>query len=243
MKQINGKKVCITGSARRIGKQLAIAAAKAGASIILHFAHSKDEVMATAKEIRGMGAEVEVIHASFLNPQEAADTFKVIFNQADDLYALVNNASIFQPLKFKNTTLTDWQTHLDVNLTVPFLLSQTFQESLGNRKGKIINILDWRALRPGRDHFPYTISKAGLAALTKTMALTMAPNISVNGIALGAILPPSDGNKDNSSIIDPVPMARWGELEELKDLFLFLLTAPDYITGEIIHLDGGRHLV
>ncbi|GAI86065.1 unnamed protein product [marine sediment metagenome] len=199
--------------------------------------------VATAKEIRGMGAEVEVIHASFLNPQEATDTFKVIFNQADDLYALVNNASIFQPLKFKNTTLTDWQTHLDVNLTVPFLLSQTFQESLGNRKGKIINILDWRALRPGRDHFPYTISKAGLAALTKTMALTMAPNISVNGIALGAILPPSDGNKDNSSIIDPVPMARWGGVEELKDLFLFLLTAPDYITGEIIHLDGGRHLV
>ena len=131
---------------------------------------------------------------------------------------------------------------MDINLAMPFLLSQAFSNSLNGRDGKIINILDWRALRPGYDHFPYTISKSGLAALTQSLALSLAPNIQVNSIALGAILPPSDGG-DESNIISKVPMGRWGNLSELVETFIFLLQGPNYITGEIIHLDGGRHLV
>ena len=103
-------------------------------------------------------------------------------------------------------------------------------------------MLDWRALKPGADHLPYTISKAGLAALTKSLAVSLAPDISINGIALGAILPPNDG-VPVSAILEGLPIPRWATIPELEETVLFLLTGPNYITGEIIHLDGGRHLV
>lgn len=243
MINLEGKTICITGSARRIGREFAIAAAKAGASIILHYGHSEEAARKTAESIRETGAPLEIIQADFSNPEQSVTILESVFEKSENLFALVNNASIFEPLNFTNTKLADWQTHFDVNLTVPFLLSQAFQRSLGKRQGKIINILDWRALRPGKDHLPYTISKAGLAALTRAMAVSLAPQIAVNGIALGAILPPADGNEGSSPIIDQIPMNRWAKKGELTDLFLFLLSAPDYLTGEILHLDGGRHLV
>jgi pteridine reductase len=112
---------------------------------------------------------------------------------------------------------------------------------LAGKSGRILNILDWRALRPGKDHLPYTISKAGLAALTQSLAQAFAPHISVNGLALGAVLPPTDGS-DTSWVEQVVPAGRWASLDEVNEALLFLLTGPDYITGEILHLDGGRHV-
>jgi pteridine reductase len=97
-------------------------------------------------------------------------------------------------------------------------------------------------LRPGADHFPYTISKAALAALTKSLAVALAPRITVNGLALGAILPPSD-KPASDAIIKDVPAKRWSDEEELEQALIFLLAGPAYVTGEIIHVDGGRHLV
>jgi pteridine reductase len=108
--------------------------------------------------------------------------------------------------------------------------------------GRIVNILDWRALRPGRDHLPYTISKSALAALTQSLAAALAPQITVNALALGAILPPSDGS-DTTGLLQFVPVRRWASLDEVDEALLFLLEGPAYITGEILHVDGGRHLV
>jgi pteridine reductase len=105
----------------------------------------------------------------------------------------------------------------------------------------MITMLDWRALRPGADHFPYTITKAALAAMTRSMADALAPRITVNGLALGAILPPADGSPTDW-VDTEVPARRWATLDELAQAFLFLLDGPAYITGEILHLDGGRHL-
>ena len=103
-------------------------------------------------------------------------------------------------------------------------------------------MLDWRALRPGKDHLPYTISKSGLAALTKSLSISLAPDITVNGIALGAILPPSDGG-EIEDLVSGLPIPRWADIRELEETLIFLLSGPSYITGEIIHLDGGRHLL
>ena len=129
------------------------------------------------------------------------------------------------------------------NLTAPFLISQAFALALpAGMTGRIVNILDWRADRPGKDHFPYTITKSALAAMTKSLAVALAPQIIVNGLALGAILPPS-GEAFSNNILKNIPVGRWAELDEVSQALLFLLTGPGYITGEIIHLDGGRHLV
>jgi len=154
----------------------------------------------------------------------------------------VNNASVFSSLSWADTKLSQWNNHLSINLTAPFLLSQAFGKNIPkNLDGRIINILDWRALQPGADHLPYTISKSGLAALTKSLAIALAPNITVNGIAFGAVLPPSDGG-NISNILSSVHIPRWAEITEVEETLLFLLAGPKYITGEIIHLDGGRHL-
>jgi NAD(P)-dependent dehydrogenase (short-subunit alcohol dehydrogenase family) len=156
---------------------------------------------------------------------------------------LINNASIFEPLDWTETRLEDWNRHLAVNLTAPFLLSQAFARTLPKEEhGRIVNLLDWRALRPGADHLPYTISKAALAALTRSLAIAFAPRISVNGLALGAILPPKGGGS-SEDILRNIPARRWARLEEVDQALLFLLSGPAYITGEVIHIDGGRHLV
>lgn len=238
---LNGKTVLITGAARRIGREFALAAAGAGANVIVHYGHSSDEAVKTAREIDAMGRRAWTLNADLENPNQAAGLIEQAWN-ISPLFALVNSAAIFEPLSFHQTTLTDWQRNLAINLTAPFLLSQAFSRLLPQgTEGRIINILDWRALRPGSDHFPYTISKAALADLTRALAVSLAPNIVVNGLALGAVLPPSDGGSPN--ILKSIPAKRWASIDELRQAFLFLLEGPAYISGEIIHLDGGRHLV
>ncbi len=241
METLKGKKILITGASKRIGREFALAAAREGAVIFLHYGHSEEDALQTQQEVKKAGSDCELLQADFSSPQEAILVFKSFFHE-QTIHALVNNASIFKQNTLQDTSMEDWNLHQTVNLTMPFLLTQAYANSGMNSSGKIINILDWRALRPGRDHFAYTISKAGLAALTQASALALAPHFQVNGLTLGAILPPSDGS-DASQIIKQVPAGRWANIDELVQTFLFLLTAPQYITGEIIHVDGGRHLV
>lgn len=241
-KGLLGKTVMVTGGARRLGRQFALTAARAGADVVVHHSSSPCEAAGVAAEIEQMGRKATVIQADFRTPESAVALMDAAWSFSP-LYALVNSAAIFAPLDVWTTGLEDWQEHFNINLTAPFLLCQEFARRLGpGTPGRIINILDWRALRPGKEHFPYTISKAALAALTRSLAQAFAPAVTVNGLALGAILPPADG-ADTESILAPVPAGRWAKAEEVDQAFLFLLAGPGYITGEIIHLDGGRHLV
>jgi len=241
-KQLENKSIFISGGSRRIGKEVALACARAGASIVIHHGHSDDEAEKTAQQIKNLGQEATIIKADFSQPDAAMEIISDRLTGIDNLYGLINNASLFEPIKFSQTKRQQWQTHMDINLTMPFLLSQFFAKNLAGRKGRIINMLDWRALRPGKDHFPYTITKSALASMTKALALALSPTICVNGLALGAILPPADGG-EGKKIIQPVPIGRWAHMREVTDTILFLLAGPEYITGEIIHLDGGRNLV
>lgn len=237
-----GKTVLITGSARRIGRSLALCAARSGADIVLHHAHSPEEAAATAAEIHALNRKCLVLTADLNIPSQAAQLIENA-NAWQPVDILVNNAAIFEAVGPMETSLQSWDTHLRINLTAPFLLSQAFRQALAPEKtGRIINLLDWRALRPGPDHFPYTISKAGLAALTRSLAAAFAPQITVNALALGAILPPSTGQMP-TRILETIPAGRWADLDEVNQAFLFLASGPAYITGEILHVDGGRHLV
>jgi NAD(P)-dependent dehydrogenase (short-subunit alcohol dehydrogenase family) len=240
--KLRGKNVLVTGGVRRIGRILSLAAARRGAKIILHHASSPTAADQVKSEIETNGGEAYIIQADFREPEQALNMISEALKYGP-LYGLVNNASIFEQLSWHDTSLEAWQRNLNINLTAPFLLSQAFARSLQpDQEGRIVNILDWRALRPGPDHFPYTISKAGLASLTRSLAAALAPNVTVNGLALGAILPPSTGELREDILAD-VPAGRWAKTSELEEAFLFLLEAPSYITGEILHLDGGRHLV
>jgi NAD(P)-dependent dehydrogenase (short-subunit alcohol dehydrogenase family) len=239
-KTLANKNILITGAARRIGRMFALACAKAGANIIIHHAHSDSDAESLLAEINGFGQQAW-IHKSDLSDSSQARTLIPLINQSSPIHYLVNNAAIFEAHKFETTSVEAWNDHIALNLTAPFLLSQAFAQQAGDG-ARIINILDWRAQRPGADHFPYTISKSALAAMTKSMAIAIAPKITVNGLALGAILPPSDGVA-NDKITENIPMNRWAIDGEIEQALLFLLTCPEYITGEIIHVDGGRHLI
>jgi len=240
--RLDNRTVLITGSARRVGRAMALAVAKAGGDVIIHHNTSPKQAQQTRKEITALGQKAWVLQSDFTDPDQTVALIAKAFD-IHNIDALVNSASIFTDHTWKSTTLEDWETHLQINLTAPFLLSQAYARRMGkNRQGRIVNILDWRALRPGADHFPYTVSKSGLLGLTKSLAAALAPQVLVNGIAFGAILPPSDGG-DVEEIIQPVPLNRWAEMEEVGETLLFLLGGPAYITGEVIHLDGGRHLI
>ncbi len=223
-----------------MGKIFALACARAGADVVIHHGHSEEDAEKVREEIEGLGCRAWVFQADFDDPSQAESLIPRI-NESTPLHGLVNSAAIFEPLSFENTSLKDWEKHLAINLTAPFLLSQAFARQ-ASEGGRIVNILDWRALRPSADHFPYTISKAALAALTDSLAVALAPKIIVNGLALGAILPPSTG-KTPPDITKSIPVRRWAEEQEVEQALLFLLTCPTYITGQVMYLDGGRHLV
>ncbi len=239
---LKGKTILITGAARRVGRSMALAVAQAGGDVIIHHGHSPEQAQEVKEQIEALGVAGHIIQADLNDPAQIERLITKAL-EIGPLFGLVNNASIFDALDWKQTTLTDWDRHMRINLSAPFLLSQRFAESIDpEENGRIVNILDWRALRPGDDHLPYTISKAGLAALTRSLAIALAPNIIVNGLAFGAILPPSDGSP-TIDLLEFVPAKRWAELKEVDEALLFLLTGPSYIHGEIIHLDGGRHLI
>lgn len=256
----NQPTVVVTGSARRLGREIALSLADAGYSLILHSTAHTNEAANTLAEVKAKGVNAIHIAADFNKPEEAAIIFEKLFLVDSSIFALINNASIFKGSGFLESNIIEWQQNLNINLTAPYLISRRFAEMMKGREGRIINMLDWRALRPGRDHFAYTVSKAALASMTKAMALALAPDITVNGLALGAILPPADsGDKisnhnnidgtlkniaaESDAILRPVPAGRWAKIGEVTDTIKFLLSGPSYITGEIIHIDGGRHLV
>jgi pteridine reductase len=239
---LEGKNILITGGGVRLGRYLAISLAGAGANIMLHYGNSVAAAEETAGKIKALGRRVWLLQANLTNLDEAS-ALSVRAREYGSIYAVIHNAAIFEPIRLPDVTQDNWKRHFDLNLGAPFFISQAFFAGLApEEKGRIITMLDWRSLRPGTDHLPYTISKAALAALTRSLASAMAPQVTVNGIALGAILPPTD-ETSVEKIIHPVPMKRWAELDELGQTVLFLLDGPEYITGEIIHLDGGRHLI
>ncbi len=240
VKKLSGKTVLITGAARRLGRAMAIAVAEEGANVVIHYGKSKEEAEEVASSVRSFGSKAWVFGCDFGNLQEVEDVIDIVFKEIQ-VDALVNNAAIFKDLNFKETDLNAWQTHINIIFSSAFLLCRKFATIYSSNEGRIVNILDWRALKSGTDHFPYTMAKAGLAAMTKSLAVALAPRVSVNGIALGAILPAVD-NANDRNVLEDIPLKRWASISEVTETLLFLLSGSGYITGEIIHVDGGRHI-
>ena len=239
---LSGKTILVTGAAKRLGRIIALSAARNGADVIIHHAHSQGEASTLAEEIQALHRNSWVLQADLSSPENALSLIQAALSLSP-LYAIINSAAVFHSETWDETSFEIWQSTLNLNLTAPFLITQAFARSLPpDTTGRVINLIDWRALRPGADHFAYTVSKAALAALTRSYAQALAPRINVNAIALGAILPPA-GESLDPHLLDSVPLERWATMEELEKTVQFLLDGPEEITGAVIHLDGGRHLI
>ncbi len=238
---LHGHAALITGAGRRLGEAFARAVAEAGGDVCLHYGTTSADALAVELS-RKHGVRAFALQADLADVHAASGLVDRAIEGLAEVDLLVNSASVFGSATLADTDAKTWQHHLAVNLTAPFLLSQAFARHRNGRPGAIVNLLDWRALRPGPDHLAYTVSKSGLAALSLSLAQSLAPAIRVNGLALGAILPPSDASSEGDRPAALAPLGRWGTIEETCDALLFLLGGPDFITGEILHLDGGRHL-
>ena len=174
---LHAKTVLITGAARRLGRLFALACAHAGADIVIHHGHSDADAESLRHEITGLGRQAWVFQAD-LNDSSQTQNLIPLINRSTPIHFLINNAAIFESVSFDSSSLEAWNCHIAINLTAPLIISQAFAHQAEDG-ARIINILDWRALRPGADHFPYTISKSALAALTISMAIALAPKIIV----------------------------------------------------------------
>lgn len=241
---LQGQVAVITGAGVRVGRALALALAKAGANIAIHYNRSAEAAEETAAAVRAYGVDAMAVQADLSDAKAAAE--RIIEETAARLgpaTILVNNASIFEsggPLDADEAT---WDAHFNINLKAPFFLCQAFARRLPeDASGNIINLLDWRIDRPRGDRLVYTMTKSALATMTRGMAHALAPRIRVNGIAPGAILPPPGADQAYlDRLARQIPLERAGSPEEICRAALYLLTAT-FVTGEVIYVTGGEHL-
>lgn len=241
---LKDKTAVVTSGARRLGRRFALALAERGARLVIHYGHSADAARETRAEIEALGTEAITAQADFSRPAQATRIIDAAVDAFGQVDVLINSAAIFEAGDFMGTDEANWDRHFDINLKVPFMLGQTFAARIPeDSTGKIINIADWRGLRPGTDHVAYTLTKSALLTLTKIMAQSLAPRITVNALALGAILPPPGVDHDYmDKLAQTIPLRRTGSPADVVAAMLLLLEGSDFITGTTIAVDGGEHL-
>lgn len=233
------KKALITGAGTRLGYEYARYFIDRQVGVAVHY-HSSAAGALTLKEYGARrGVPVELFQVDLADLEAVALMIQDISTHFGELDYLINNASIFEHKDLWQTDLATWSRTMNINLTAPFLLAQEFARRRRDRSGVIINILDWRVARTDPNHFAYIIAKSGLAALTTNLARVLAPSIRVNGLALGAVLPPTD-SPVSPTLIKQVPLARWATVAEVCQALWFLVHEASYITGTILQVDGGR---
>jgi pteridine reductase len=244
-KFLDGQVALVTGAGVRVGRAIALALAEHGATVAVHYNDSESEAKRVAALIRQKGGKGELFQADLSDDVQRAELIPQIQRTLGNVHILINSAALFGDAHFADTTLKEWDDNFNVNLKAPFHLSQCFAAQRGGKiRGNIINISDWRGLRPGEDHFAYTITKAALIKMTEAMALALAPRIRVNSLALGSILPPPGATKGKiKELVEATPLKQMGSPQDVIAAILFLLGPGCYITGENIVVDGGRRLV
>jgi pteridine reductase len=241
-----GKSALVTGAANRIGAQIARTLHQNGANLIIHYRNSLTGAQALEQELNAERTGSAVCYQADLSDIEAIESLAQKAAQAfDRLDILVNNASSFYPTRLGEISERDWQELIGSNLKAPLFLSQACYPNLRETDGAIVNMLDIYASLPLKNHSLYCCAKAANQMLVKSLALEMAPQVRVNGIAPGAILWPESSDASDpekqQELLRKIPLQRTGSPDAIAQTVLFLL-GHDYITGEVIRVDGGRLL-
>ena len=237
------KTVLVTGSSRRIGAAIVRSLHSAGYRVLLHYNRSEEPARQLAGALNAVRPDsVLALRADLDDTAALGELVQRAIDAWGHLDALVNNASTFYPTPLGTVTESQWDALLGSNLKAPFFLCQAAAPHLARRQGAIVNLVDIYAERPLKGYPAYSIAKAGLAALTRSLAVELAPDVRVNGVAPGAILWPEqpDGGQTQADILARIPLARSGRPADIAGAVRFLLEEAPYITGQIIAVDGGR---
>jgi pteridine reductase len=241
--ELEGMVALVTGGAVRIGRALALALAGRGAAVAVHYGNSAAAAAETVAAIQDFGGRAEAFQADLRDISLAERLMEQAAKRLGRVDIMVNSAAVFETKGLLDTTEPIWDEQFTVNLKAPFFLSRAFARQARNgRPGQIINIADWRAIRPDPQSIAYSLTKAGIVAMTKGLAVALAPDIRVNAIAPGSILPPPGQDEAYLEEIGRrTPLQRHGSTEELARALLYLVTA-EFVTGQVLFVDGGEHL-
>jgi len=237
---LQGKSALVTGGAHRVGKAIALRLARAGANVAVNYNQSHDAAQVTVSEIRRLGVRALAVPADVADASQATDLIRATTDEFGGLDILVNSASLFRKTPIPTDDFTDWHQVINVSINGAFYTSNAAANMMQN--GVIVNIVDLSIWEPWAGFTAHAVGKAGLLAMTRQLALELAPNIRVNAVAPGYVLPPPNMSDERiQKIASGTPLQRWGTPDDVAQAVQFLVEA-DYITGEVIRVDGGESL-
>lgn len=243
---LSGKVALVTGGAKRVGAAIARRLHRGGANVMLHYRGSEREANALRAELSAVRADsVALVKADLLDIAELSEIVRNTLERFNRLDALINNASAFFPTPVGEMTQATWESLIGANLRAPLFLAQAAAPHLKKTGGAIVNITDIHAERPLKNYVIYSVAKAGLEGLTRSLARELAPEVRVNAVAPGAILWPEDGSWDDlmrQRIVSHTLLKRTGDPDDVARAVYYLIAEAPYVTGQVIVVDGGRSI-
>ena len=239
---LDGKVALVTGAGTRVGRAIAVALGKAGMRIGVHYYGSEKGARQTADEIVAAGSDARTLPGDLTDPATGPRVVEHMSKVFGSLDVLVNSAAVMLRTPVGEVLVEDWDAMFALNLRAPFFLSQSAARAMKDRGGVIINIADLAAFEAWRNYVPHSITKAGVVQMTRALAHALAPKIRVNAIAPGAVLLPEGATPEfRDKLISTTPLGRIGSPEDVAQAVIYLISA-DYVTGETLIVDGGRHV-
>jgi pteridine reductase len=240
--KLEGRVALVTGAGQRVGRALAVALGRERMTVAVHYNHSAAGAEQTCTDIEAAGGEAKPFSADLSSATAPAELVHEVFSQLGSLAVVVNSAAVMQRTPIGEVTAEDWDSIFALNLRAPFLISQAAAPLMSRDGGAIVNIADLAAFETWPAYVPHSISKAGVVKMTSALARAFAPQVRVNGIAPGAVLLPDGWSTESADhLIATTPLGRLGDPHDVVSAMLYLLRA-DYVTGETIIVDGGRHI-
>ena len=241
--ELKGRVALVTGAGKRVGRAIALALAERGATIAIHYRSSRSEAEAGVAGIVAQGGRAQAFAADLENVAAIEQMVAQVLTAFGRIDVLVNCASVFYRKPIEELTEHDWDVNLDTNLKAPFFLAKFAGAAMRHQgAGKIVNIGDWAGIRPYNNYLPYTVSKAGLIGLTRALAKALAPQVQVNCVALGPVMPPEDYDAAEIEHLRQATLTKTlGSPEDVARAVLYLCEA-DFTTGATLMVDGGRLL-
>lgn len=240
---LSGKSALVTGGSRRIGREIALALAEAGADVAITYRISTTEAAETAREIEFFGCRALAVECDVRSESQVRRAVEAVASEFGRLDVLVNNAAVFESVPLDRMSLEQWDAVFETNARGPFLVAREALPHLRAAEGRIVNIGSLGGIQAWADHAHYCSSKAALHMLTRAMAKAFAPEVSVNCVAPGRIEMDDHSEDEVARFAAKTPMKRNGTAEDVAQAVLFFATGPQFVTGQILTVDGGLGLL
>jgi pteridine reductase len=241
---LDSKIALVTGGGIRVGRAIALALGAAGADVAVHYRGSREGAESAAAEIRSQGRRAVVVSGDLASPEDCRTVVRESAAALGGLDFLVHSASNFHRATLAETDEDLWDSSMDVNARAGFLLAREAAATLKERRGRIVLVSDFLAETPARHYLAHSVSKAAVEGLVRALAVELAPEVAVNGVAPGTVLPPEGTTPEEvNRLARIVPARRIGSPEDVAATVVFLCAGPAFLTGQVIRVDGGRSIV